>query len=185
MTHSIDWSVATPVSREQLTSLAARFADDFAQHHHVFATAESCTGGLISATITDISGSSQWFDRAFVTYTNEAKMQMLQVSPATLQSYGAVSIPTACEMVRGALNNSNATIAVAVTGIAGPTGGSAQKPVGTVCIAVQKRGEEHAYACCHHFSGNREQVRFATVYAALADLLTVSSGQEPHGYQRV
>ena len=154
MSHSIDWTAANPISREQLTSLAARFADDFAQHHHVFATAESCTGGLISATITEISGSSQWFDRAFVTYTNEAKRQMLQVNPATLQSYGAVSIPTACEMVRGALNNSNADIAVAVTGIAGPTGGSPAKPVGTVCIAVHQRGGKLIYAHRHHFTGN-------------------------------
>ena len=108
------------ISWEQLLPLAERFAQDFAHHHHVFTTAESCTGGLISGTITAISGSSQWFDRAFVTYTNEAKMQMLDVQAATLEAFGAVSVQTARQMACGALSHSSADIAVAVTGIAGP-----------------------------------------------------------------
>lgn len=165
-----------------LLRLAERFADDYAQHHHVFATAESCTGGLISGAITAISGSSQWFDRAFITYTNEAKMQMLKVQAATLEQYGAVSVQTARQMACGALAYSNADIAVSVTGIAGPTGGTASKPVGTVCIAVARRGEDGAYAYCHHFKGDRAQVRTATVLTALEDLLALSAGQIPEGY---
>ena len=171
------------ISWEQLLPLAERFAQDFAQHHHVFATAESCTGGLISGTITAISGSSQWFDRAFVTYTNEAKMQMLDVQAATLEAFGAVSVQTARQMACGALSHSSADIAVAVTGIAGPTGGTKDKPVGTVCIAVARRGEDGAYAFCHHFAGDRMAVRLATVQKALEDLLALSAGPVPADYE--
>ena len=171
------------ISWEQLLPLAERFAQDFAQHHHVFATAESCTGGLISGTITAISGSSQWFDRAFVTYTNEAKMQMLDVQAATLEAFGAVSVQTARQMACGALSHSSADIAVAVTGIAGPTGGTKDKPVGTVCIAVARRGEDGAYAFCHHFADDRMAVRLATVQKALEDLLALSAGQVPANYE--
>lgn len=162
---------------EQLVELAASFAQDYEKHHHVFASAESCTGGLISGTITAVSGSSQWFERAFVTYTNEAKEQMLGVKAATLKSFGAVSVETAREMVCGALKHSTADMAVAVTGIAGPTGGSKEKPVGTVCIAFARRGESGAYAYCHHFAGDRMAVRLATVEAALKGLLELSSGK--------
>jgi nicotinamide-nucleotide amidase len=101
----------------------------------MLATAESCTGGMVSAAITDIAGSSAVFDRAFITYTNAAKTQMLGVLPATLDAYGAVSEAVACEMADGALRNSDADIAVAITGIAGP-GGSDHKPEGRVCFGV-------------------------------------------------
>ena len=154
----------TVISWEQLLPLAERFAQDFAQRHHVFATAESCTGGLISGTITAISGSSQWFDRAFVTYTNEAKMQMLDVQAAILEAFGAVSVQTARQMACGALAHSSADM-------------------GTVCIAVARRGEDGAYAFCHHFAGDRMAVRLATVQKALEDLLALSSGQIPSGYE--
>lgn len=167
----------------QLLCLAERFADDFKCNHHVFATAESCTGGLISGAITAISGSSQWFDRAFITYTNEAKMQMLKVQASTLEQYGAVSVQTAQQMVRGTLIHSNADIAVSVTGIAGPTGGTANKPVGTVCIGVARRDEDGAYVYCHHFKGDRAQVRTSTVLIALENLLILSSGQILEGYE--
>ncbi len=101
----------------------------------MIATAESCTGGMVSAAITDIPGSSAIFDRGFVTYTNAAKQQLLGVSSATLETYGAVSEPTAREMAQGALENSDAQLAVAITGIAGP-GGSEHKPEGQVCFGI-------------------------------------------------
>lgn len=154
---------------EELIDVAASFKDVYDKRPLVFATAESCTGGLISSLITEISGSSQWFDRAFVTYTNEAKIKMLQVKEETLNEFGAVSEQTALQMVLGAIDNSNADIAVAVTGIAGPTGGSEQKPVGTVCIAFMQRGGT-PFVKRHHFSGDRRQVRFATAMEALLGL---------------
>jgi nicotinamide-nucleotide amidase len=134
------------------------------------AVAESCTGGLIGGAITDIAGSSGWFDRGFVTYSNEAKIEMLGVRPETLAVEGAVSESTAREMAAGALAHSGAELAVAVTGVAGPDGGSAAKPVGTVCLAWARRGE-HPEAVTRHFAGDREAVRRATVEAALAGLV--------------
>ncbi|MDO9141093.1 MAG: nicotinamide-nucleotide amidase [Methylobacter sp.] len=130
------------------------------------ATAESCTGGWIAQTITDIPGSSAWFDRGFVTYSNAAKMQMLGVSPQTLEHYGAVSAETAAQMATGALAHSVADVAIAVTGIAGPDGGTTEKPVGTVFIAwVDKNGK--AQVVKKQFSGNRRQIRAQTVAGAI------------------
>lgn len=106
------------------------------------ATAESCTGGMIAAALTDIAGSSAVFERGFVTYSNAAKAEMLGVSEATLEAHGAVSRETALEMANGALDHSAASVAVSVTGVAGPGGGTAQKPVGLVWFAVARRGEE-------------------------------------------
>lgn len=157
--------------------LAEQFAQDYALHKHVFATAESCTGGLISASITAVSGSSAWFDRSFITYTNKSKMDMLGVSEEALGSYGAVSEIVACMMVKGALKGSDADIAVAVTGIAGPTGGSQEKPVGTVYIAFKRRCDEHCFVKRHLFDGDREQVRHSTVCEALNCLLTLSASK--------
>ena len=110
-------------------------ADALLQRGWMLATAESCTGGMIAAACTDLSGSSQWFERGFVSYSNEAKQDMLGVPGAVLARHGAVSEEVAQAMVLGALNHSKAQVAVAVTGIAGPTGGSPSKPVGTVCFA--------------------------------------------------
>ena len=106
------------------------------------ATAESCTGGWIAQIITEVSGSSAWFDRGFVTYSNAAKMEMLGVKPETLDNFGAVSAQTATEMVTGALAHSDADCAIAVTGIAGPDGGTAEKPVGTVFIAWAYKNQD-------------------------------------------
>ena len=131
--------------------------------------AESCTGGWIAKVLTDRPGSSTWFDRGFVTYTNLAKQEMLGVSPATLASHGAVSRETVLEMAHGALVRSAARYAVAVSGIAGPGGGSEEKPVGTVWIAWV--GDGFADAACEHFPGDREAVRLASVEAALAGLV--------------
>ena len=146
------------------------------------ATAESCTGGLISGMITAIAGSSAWFERGFVTYTNIAKQEMLGVRSETLAAVGAVSERTAKEMAAGALQHSHADLAVAVTGIAGPGGGSADKPVGMVWIAFCKKGEL-PQACCHHFAGSREQVRLQTVREALNGLFCCAIGQELLNYK--
>jgi nicotinamide-nucleotide amidase len=131
--------------------------------------AESCTGGGIAAALTDVAGSSAWFDRGFVTYSNQAKQEMLGVSADTLAAFGAVSRETALEMASGALARSAAQLSVAVTGIAGPDGGSPEKPVGTVWIAWASG--ERVDAVCEHFSGDRASVRAATVDSALCGLL--------------
>lgn len=135
----------------------------------VACTAESCTGGMVAAAITGIAGSSGWFDRGFVTYSNEAKRELLGVSAATLDRHGAVSEATAAEMAAGALLHSRADLAVAVTGIAGPDGGSAAKPVGTVCFAWLRRGHAVRVAT-HRFAGGRAAVRRASVIVALEGL---------------
>jgi nicotinamide-nucleotide amidase len=136
-------------------------------------TAESCTGGLIAACCTELAGSSVWFDRGWVTYSNEAKTELLGVPAELLAEHGAVSEPVALAMARGALAHmpagGGADWAVAVTGIAGPTGGSPAKPVGTVWIAWAHR-DGAAHAQCHRFEGDRAAVRAATVDHALAGL---------------
>lgn len=134
------------------------------------ATAESCTGGLIAGRITDVAGSSGWFDRGFVTYSNEAKVELLGVHAETLARHGAVSEAVAREMAAGALARSRADLAVAVTGIAGPGGGTPEKPVGLVWIAWGARGGP-SEAREHRFPGDRAAVREAAVNAALAGLL--------------
>lgn len=140
----------------------------------VAATAESCTGGLIAAAITDVPGSSRWFDRGFVTYSNAAKGDMLGVREETLAAHGAVSEETAAEMARGALERSGADLAVAVTGVAGPDGGTPAKPVGMVCFAWARRGGGVETAT-RRFEGDRAAVRAATVAAALQGLIDRSN----------
>jgi len=134
------------------------------------ATAESCTGGMIAAAITDIAGSSDWFERGLVTYSNEAKQELLGVRSETLEAFGAVSEATAKEMAEGALSRSPADIAVAVTGVAGPGGGSETKPVGMVCFGWARRGGATAVETLH-FPGDRAAVRAATVRHALRGVL--------------
>jgi nicotinamide-nucleotide amidase len=134
------------------------------------ATAESCTGGLIAAACTELPGSSDWFERGFVTYSNEAKAELLGVEAALIAAHGAVSEPVALAMATGALAHSRADWAVAVTGIAGPGGGSAEKPVGLVWLAWCRRGEA-PQAERHVFAGDRAAVRRATVLRALLGLL--------------
>lgn len=136
-------------------------------------TAESCTGGWLAKVITDIAGSSAWFERGFVTYSNESKVELLGVSTNTLQTHGAVSQATAREMAEGALRRSCANIAVAVTGIAGPDGGTIDKPVGTVWIAWGGHGADTSVV--HHvFEGDREWVRYQSVVAALEGILRLA-----------
>lgn len=127
------------------------------KHGYKISVAESCTGGLISKLITDVSGASEVFDCAVTTYSNEAKMKLLGVKKETLDEFGAVSEQTAREMASGVKSLSNADIAVSVTGIAGPSGGSEQKPVGTVCIGVATA--EKCYAATFLFAGSRSQIR--------------------------
>jgi nicotinamide-nucleotide amidase len=133
----------------------------------MLATAESCTGGWIGQVVTMVPGSSAWFDRGFVTYTNVAKHEMLGVRKATLVRHGAVSEETVREMVEGALARSHAGIAVAVSGIAGPGGGTPEKPVGTVCVAWCLKGHGLSSDTLH-LKGDRDTVRRETVVRALA-----------------
>jgi nicotinamide-nucleotide amidase len=156
----------------ELYELSGRIGDALKARKLMMACAESCTGGWIGQAVTMVPGSSKWFDRGFVTYTNEAKQDMLGVSAATLQECGAVSEQTVLEMVEGALSRSRAQIAVAVSGIAGPDGGTPQKPVGTVALAWgQKGGASKARSI--HFQGDRDAVRRQSVIAALEGLLTM------------
>lgn len=150
---------------QQLTQLSQKTGELLQAEKQVLVTAESCTGGGVASAVTDIAGSSAWFDRAFVTYSNEAKVEMLGVSPETLEQFGAVSQPVVEQMAQGALTHSNGTIAVAISGIAGPGGGSDEKPVGTVWFAWQK-GEQKVQQV-HRFAGDREAVRAQACVTAL------------------
>ena len=158
------------------------------QRGWMLACAESCTGGLISAGCTDLAGSSLWFERGFVSYSNEAKQDMLGVPAALIAQYGAVSEPVAQAMVLGALNHSKAQVALAVTGIAGPGGGSASKPVGTVCFAWAMPsdagptlGASSAWVKTEtcRFQGDRAAVRHATHAHAVAHLLALLNHATP------
>ncbi len=144
--------------------------------NQLLATAESCTGGLIAAALTEVSGSSAWFDRGFVTYSNSAKRQMLGVPNEVLEVQGAVSEATVLAMAEGALERSDATVAISVSGVAGPTGGSEEKPVGTVWIGCAYKVASGAPAAAsvaqlHVFSGDRAAVRMQTVDEALQLLI--------------
>lgn len=136
----------------------------------MLATAESCTGGWAAQALTSISGSSEWFERGFVTYSNAAKEEMLGVAPGTLERHGAVSEQTAREMASGALARSRADIALAITGVAGPTGGTPDKPVGMVCFAWARKGAPIACST-RQFRGDRDTVRRQSVIAALQGVL--------------
>ena len=138
----------------------------------MLATAESCTGGMIAAALTDIGGSSDVVERGFVTYSNEAKTEMLGVEMPLIESLGAVSQEVALAMVAGALAHSRAGVAVAVTGVAGPGGGSPEKPVGLVHIAAQRRGRKPHHRECRFGDIGRAGVRHATVLAALDLVMT-------------
>lgn len=141
-----------------------------ANQQHILTTAESCTGGGVAYCVTEVAGSSAWFDRSFVTYSNEAKQEMLGVCLATLEQFGAVSEATVKEMAQGALLHSRATLAAAISGIAGPGGGSVEKPVGTVCFGFASvQGWLKIETC--HFSGDRNQVRQQAIDYVLQSLI--------------
>jgi nicotinamide-nucleotide amidase len=162
-------------SEVDLRRLAERVGRHLLKARRQVATAESCTGGWIAKTLTDIAGSSDWFAEGFVTYSNESKVRRLGVRRAVLQRHGAVSEATARAMAAGALRRSNAQVAVAVTGIAGPGGGVPGKPVGTVWLswaATRRGGAIRVVTSLRRFRGDRETVRRKTVRAALQGLLT-------------
>ncbi len=158
----------TPADAE-LEALAHATGATLLANRQMLVTAESCTGGWIAKCMTDVPGSSAWFDCGMAAYSYEAKQALLGVRPQTLETHGAVSRECVVEMVSGALVHSGATVAVAVTGIAGPGGGSDDKPVGTVWIGWKRRGG-YARAEVFHFEGSRDAVRRKTVAAALRGL---------------
>jgi len=153
-----------------LVALSEAVGSACRQRRLLLATAESCTGGWVAQVITHTSGSSEWFERGFVTYSNEAKTELLGVRDEIIKERGAVSLETAAAMAEGALKNSKALIALSITGIAGPTGGSPGKPVGTVCFAWCRIGEP-AESETAVFAGDREAVRRQAVVHALRGLL--------------
>lgn len=157
-------------SDDSLEQLVKELADILIEQDKMLVTAESCTGGWVAKCCTDLPGSSTWFDRGFVTYSNEAKQEQLGVELATLEKNGAVSLPVVEEMAFGALKHSAADISVAITGIAGPGGGSEHKPVGTVWIGWGlKDGGVHSI--CFQFEGEREAVRRQAVFEALRGII--------------
>ncbi|MGM4981019.1 MULTISPECIES: CinA family protein [Rhizobium] len=158
---------------EDILALAQTIVADFTAKGRMVATAESCTGGLIAGALTEIPGSSSVVDRGFVTYTNAAKMEMLGVQEQTLARFGAVSKETALQMAHGALFRSHADLAVAVTGIAGPGGGSAEKPVGLVHLAAKARNGALIHHEMRYGDIGRDKVRLATVKKALEMLIAL------------
>lgn len=159
---------------ENLQAMTTQLLEDCRTAGVMVATAESCTGGLIAGCLTEIAGSSDVVERGFVTYSNEAKMELLGVPEAVLADKGAVSAEVAEAMVQGALAHSRADIAVSVTGVAGPGGGSEAKPVGLVFMGLCRRGEAPSHRKLN-FPGDRSAVRGATVDAALAELRDMAS----------
>ena len=156
-----------------LVAIATELGSALKSRGWTLTLAESCTGGWAAQVVTAIPGSSAWFDRGFVTYSNEAKTEMLAVAPETLAQFGAVSEQTACTMAQGALNSSRANITAAITGIAGPDGGLPDKPVGTVWFAWA--GENGLLRSeIRHFSGDRESVRKQSVETALRGVIKLT-----------
>ena len=162
----------------QLYELAERAGRALEDKGLTLVTAESCTGGWIAEAITMVPGSSAWFDRGFVTYTNISKQQMLGVRVETLEQHGAVSQAVVSEMAEGALKAARARIAVSVSGVAGPSGGTPQKPVGTVCFGWALEGME-TQTESRHFPGDREGVRRQSVVHALEGLIELAAAVRP------
>ena len=161
------------MEKEQLTDVNKALAALLIDKSLMLATAESCTGGLIAAACTDLAGSSAWFERGFVTYSNAAKTELLGVPTELIAQHGAVSEAVVRAMAAGAVAHSRAQVAVAVTGVAGPTGGSPDKPVGTVWLGWSLGGQITTECC--HFAGDRAAVRSATVSHALTRLVKLVS----------
>lgn len=165
-----------PTNTEHLLALAAELGAALKARNMMLTLAESCTGGMVAEHITAIAGSSAWFGVGFVTYSNEAKQQLLNVFSQTLANFGAVSEQTALEMASGALEKSHANIAASITGIAGPDGGTAAKPVGTICFAfaLNHQGNFSTSSTTQHFTGNRESIRLQSTEYALKALLRLT-----------
>lgn len=156
--------------------LAARVGEVLKNHNVMIVTAESCTGGMTAEALTSVSGSTAWFDRAYISYSYESKQEMLGVNPNTIQKKGAVSKECVEEMAIGGLQNSHAKICVACSGIAGPSGGTPDKPVGTVWIAWALQGHDQIVSKIHHFEGNRDAVRNQTTRASLEGVIEILEG---------
>lgn len=163
------------MKQEQTIQSTQALAAILIENNWLMTTAESCTGGLIAAACTDLAGSSQWFERGWVTYSNAAKTELLGVPADLIARHGAVSEAVVRAMAEGAVAHSHAQVAVAVTGVAGPSGGSPDKPVGTVWLGWCVAGQTHTE--CRHFSGDRAAVRQATVDHALAQLVNWLSAE--------
>ena len=159
-----------PIEQHELETLAAQVGALLLANGQFLATAESCTGGWVAQCLTAIAGSSAWFERGFITYSNAAKQDMLGVAAATIAGHGAVSEAVAAAMAVGALAHSRADWTLAITGVAGPDGGSPNKPVGMVCFGWAGPDQQIETATCH-FAGNREQVRALAVRYALSGIL--------------
>ena len=161
------------MSIQPFSGLAHELAEQLRTKNLKITLAESCTGGLLAAQLTDLSHASQWFDRGFVTYSNEAKTELIGVSPTLIENHGAVSEEVAQAMARGALRNSRAQVSIAITGIAGPGGGTAHKPVGMVCFAweIAHKGLINIHSKTKQFSGDRQMVREQACVFALQELL--------------
>lgn len=158
------------ISDAELRQLTSQVAQCLLDHNWHLSVAESCTGGWVGKCCTDLAGSSIWFDRGFITYSNQAKQDLLHVNESTLIQFGAVSEQTASEMVQGALAESIADISVAITGIAGPDGGTIDKPVGTVWFAWATKYSV-VQTQCEHFGGDRESIRRQAVKLALQGII--------------
>jgi nicotinamide-nucleotide amidase len=156
---------------DKLYTLAETLGAALKARGFMLALAESCTGGMAAQAITSVAGSSVWFDRGFVTYSNQAKIDMLGVNNQTLKQFGSVSEETASEMAQGARRASLAHISASITGIAGPDGGTLDKPVGTVCFGFALKDSVQTYT--QHFAGNRESIRQQASIYAIAQLIAL------------
>jgi len=165
-----------PLDDETLSAQVEALARRFKHQSWRLATAESCTGGWLAKILTDLPGSSAWFECGYVTYSNAAKQRLLGVPATLIAEHGAVSEAVAIAMAQGAQRDSGAQFAVAITGIAGPEGGTPQKPVGTVCIGCA--GLDRVQVHTHRFVGNRDAVRHQSVAAALAGLLAMMQSHD-------
>lgn len=155
----------------QFETLVTEVGQALIAHNRIVVTAESCTGGMIAEALTSVAGSSAWFDRAYITYSYESKKEMLGVREATIQDHGSVSQACVEEMALAALQQSHATISVSCSGIAGPGGGTADKPVGTVWVAWAMQGLDQVGSQCFQFVGGRQSVREQTTEVALKGIL--------------
>ena len=162
-----------------MDELAKRLGARLKRANEMLATAESCTGGWVAQVVTSVAGSSAWFERGFVTYSNAAKQELLGVRAETLRAHGAVSEETAREMARGALERSQGTIAVSITGVAGPAGGTPEKPVGTVCFAWARGDQVRSET--RRFAGDRESIRRQSVVLALEGVMRALDGAPDGG----
>ncbi|BBP43317.1 CinA family protein [Thiosulfativibrio zosterae] len=159
-----------------MEALVAKVGEALKNHNVMIVTAESCTGGMIAEALTSIAGSTAWFDRAYITYSYESKREMLGVKETTIQKKGAISQECVEEMAIGGLQNSHAKVCVACSGIAGPGGGTPDKPVGTVWISWAMQGHEEIVSKLYHFEGDREAIRRQTTETSLHGVLDILGG---------